>query len=49
MSQILFGSDYPIVPYAVSAGPLDLFGFLERNLQAINSGNTERLFPRLKT
>jgi predicted TIM-barrel fold metal-dependent hydrolase len=47
-SQILFGSDYPIVPYPVSAGPLDQFGFPESDLQAINRGNAEKLFPRLK-
>ncbi len=47
-SQILFGSDYPIVPYPVSAGPLDHFGFQPGELQAINRGNAERLFPRLK-
>jgi len=47
-SQILFGSDYPIVAYPVSAGPLDHFGFSESDLQAINRGNAERLFPRLK-
>jgi 6-methylsalicylate decarboxylase len=46
--QILFGSDYPIVPYPVSAGPLDHFGFSAGDLQAINRGNAERLFPRLK-
>ena len=44
----LFGSDYPIVPYPVSAGPLDRFGFADSDLQAINRGNAERLFPRLK-
>ncbi len=47
-SQILFGSDYPIIQYPVSAGPLDHFGFSESDLQAINRGNAERLFPRLK-
>ena len=47
-SQILFGSDYPIVPFPVSAGPLDHSGFSESDLQAINRGNAERLFPRLK-
>jgi predicted TIM-barrel fold metal-dependent hydrolase len=47
-SQILFGSDYPIVPYPVSAGPLDHFGFSENDLRAINRGNAEQLFPRLK-
>ena len=47
-SQILFGTDYPIVPPPVSAGPLDHFGFPASDLQAINRGNAERLFPRLK-
>jgi len=46
--QILFGSDYPIVPFPVSEGPLDHFGFSAGDLQAINRGNAERLFPRLK-
>jgi predicted TIM-barrel fold metal-dependent hydrolase len=48
VSQILFGSDYPIVPLPVSEGPLDQFGFSPSDLQAINRGNAERLFPRLK-
>jgi 6-methylsalicylate decarboxylase len=48
VSQILFGSDYPIVPYPVSEGPLDHFGFSANDLQAINRGNAERLFPRLR-
>jgi predicted TIM-barrel fold metal-dependent hydrolase len=48
VSQILFGSDYPIVPFPVSEGPLDHFGFSAGDLQAINRGNAERLFPRLK-
>jgi 6-methylsalicylate decarboxylase len=47
-SQILFGSDYPIVPFPVTEGPLDHFGFSASDLQAINRGNAERLFPRLK-
>ncbi len=48
VTQILFGSDYPIVPFPVSEGPLDHFGFSAADLQAINRGNAERLFPRLK-
>ena len=47
-SQLLFGSDYPIVPFPISAGPLDHFGFAVGELEAINRGNAERLFPRLK-
>jgi len=46
--QILFGSDYPIVPFPVSEGPLDHFGLSAGDLQAIDRGNAERLFPRLK-
>jgi predicted TIM-barrel fold metal-dependent hydrolase len=48
VSQILFGSDYPIVPFPVTEGPLDHFGLSVEDLQAINRGNAERLFPRLK-
>jgi 6-methylsalicylate decarboxylase len=48
ISQILFGSDYPIYPPPVTEGPLDRFGFSASDLQAINRGNAERLFPRLK-
>ncbi len=47
-SQILFGSDYPIVQFPVSEEPLDRFGFSPADLQAIDRGNAERLFPRLK-
>ena len=46
VSQILFGSDYPIVPFPVSEGPLDRFGLSASDLEAINRGNAERLFPR---
>ncbi|HEY2645549.1 MAG TPA: amidohydrolase family protein, partial [Candidatus Acidoferrales bacterium] len=48
VSQLLFGSDYPIYPPPVTEGPLDHFGFSASDLQAINRGNAERLFPRLK-
>jgi 6-methylsalicylate decarboxylase len=48
ISQILFGSDYPIYNPPVTEGPLDRFGFSAGDLQAINRGNAERLFPRLK-
>ena len=48
ISQILFGSDYPIYNPPVTEGPLDRFGFSTADMQAINRGNAERLFPRLK-
>ena len=49
LSQILFGSDYPIVPFPVTEEPLERFGFSPTYLDAINRGNAEKLFPRLKT
>jgi 6-methylsalicylate decarboxylase len=48
-SQILFGSDFPVVAYPTTANGLDHFGFSANDLQAINRGNAERLFPRLKS
>ncbi len=47
-SQILFGSDFPIVDFPATTVGLDHFGFSATDLQAINRGNAERLFPRLK-
>lgn len=47
-SNILFGSDFPIVDYPTTTGGLDHFGFSTTELEAINRGNAERLFPRLK-
>ncbi len=46
-SQILFGSDFPYVPAAVTANGLDHFGFSASDLQAVNQENAMRLFPRL--
>jgi 6-methylsalicylate decarboxylase len=47
-SQMLFGSDFPYVPVAVTANGVDQFGFSPSDLQAINRENAARLFPRLK-
>ncbi len=47
-SQILFGSDYPIVPFPVTENPLDRAGLPPDVLGAVNRGNAEKLFPRLK-
>jgi len=49
MSQILFGTDYPAEPVETTTVPLAEFGFSARDLQAIDRGNAERLFPRLKS
>ena len=48
MSQILFGTDYPVEPFETTTLPLAEYGFSARDLQAIDRGNAERLFPRLK-
>jgi len=45
-SQILFGSDFPIVQFPVTADRLDHYGFSESDMHAINRGNAEKLFPR---
>lgn len=47
-SQMLFGSDFPYVPAAVTASGLDHFGLSSADLQAINLENATLLFPRLK-
>jgi predicted TIM-barrel fold metal-dependent hydrolase len=46
-SQMLFGSDFPYVPAAVTANGLDHFGLSASDLQAVNYENAMRLFPRL--
>jgi predicted TIM-barrel fold metal-dependent hydrolase len=46
-SQMLFGSDFPYVPAAVTAYGLDHFGLSANDLQAVNRENAARLFPRL--
>jgi predicted TIM-barrel fold metal-dependent hydrolase len=47
-SQMLFGTDCPAEPIETTVGPLGEFGLSARDLHAINRGNAERLFPRLK-
>ncbi len=49
-SHLLFGSNYPIFNPPVTVNPLDKFpGFSAADLQAINRGNAEHLFPRFKS
>ena len=49
VSQILFGSDVPIRNYELTDDGLDQYaGFSPNDWKAINRGNAERLFPRLK-
>ena len=49
VSQILFGSDVPLRDYELTTDGLDLYaGFSVSDWKAINRGNAERLFPRLR-
>ncbi len=49
ISQILYGSDVPLRNYDLTDTGLDVYpGFSESDWRAINRGNAERLFPRLK-
>ena len=49
ISQILYGSDVPLREYPLTDVPLDEYPrFSEDDWKAINRGNSERLFPRLK-
>jgi 6-methylsalicylate decarboxylase len=48
-SQILFGSDNPFVPTAVTAGGVATLGLSANNLQAIRRDNALALFLRLKS
>ena len=50
VSQIMYGSDAPIRNYELTDEWLVQYaGFSEDDWKAINRGNAERLFPRLKT
>jgi predicted TIM-barrel fold metal-dependent hydrolase len=47
-SQMLFGTDYPAETIETTIDPLAQFGLSAKDLHAINRGNAEGLFPRLK-
>ena len=50
ISRIMYGSDAPIRNYELTDEWLVQYaGFSEDDWKAINRGNAERLFPRLKT
>ena len=48
ISQIMFGSDYPFVPIAVTADGMTRLGLSATELQAIRRGNAIALLPGLK-
>lgn len=47
-SQIIFGSDFPFLSAGDPAGDLAHSGLPDATVEAINRGNAERLFARLK-
>lgn len=47
-SQVLFGTDYPAEPMETTTKALADFGLSAQDLEAIDRGTAERLFPRLK-
>jgi len=50
LSQLLFGTDYPIWRTAESVGGVSAYkGFNDAQRQAVNRGNAERLFPKFKS
>ena len=49
VSQLLFGSDFPYLPPSATALGLEAFGFKPAELAAIDRGNAEKLFPRLRS
>ena len=48
MSQIMFGSDFPLVPIAATADGLAKLGLAAVDLEALARDNAVGLFPRLK-
>ena len=49
LSQILFGSDYPVIPFAATIGGFPSLGLGPEQLAMIDRGNALPLFPRLKS
>ena len=47
-TQMLFGSDFPYVPAAITVNGLDQLKLASTDLHALNRDNALRLFPRLK-
>ena len=50
LTQLLFGTDYPIWRTAESVGGVSSYkGFSDAQRQAVNRGTAERLFPKFKS
>jgi predicted TIM-barrel fold metal-dependent hydrolase len=48
VSQIMFGSDFPLVPIPVTANGLPKLGFNEADMRALARENAINLVPRLR-
>ena len=48
VSNVLFGSDYPLRPASEAVEGLTAYRFTDAQRRAINRENAERLVPRLK-
>jgi predicted TIM-barrel fold metal-dependent hydrolase len=48
VSQFLFGTDFPVWPYSTTADQLPNTKLSSQTKHALDRGNAERLFPRLK-
>jgi 6-methylsalicylate decarboxylase len=48
LTQVVFGSDYPVIPYAGTLGGLGNLGLSAQELAMINRENALPLFPRLR-
>jgi predicted TIM-barrel fold metal-dependent hydrolase len=48
MSQIMFGSDFPLVPIPVTAGGLEGLELSATDLQALRRDNAAALLPRFQ-
>lgn len=49
ISQVLFGSDYPLRPAAEAVAGVSSYGFTDSERRALNGDNALRLVPRLKS
>jgi predicted TIM-barrel fold metal-dependent hydrolase len=49
ISNVLFGSDYPLRPAAEAVEGVTAYTFTDAQRRAINRGNAERLVPRLRS
>jgi predicted TIM-barrel fold metal-dependent hydrolase len=44
--QLMFGSDFPVLPLALTANALDRYDLPDSERAGLNRGNALKLFPR---